>query len=268
MTRQMILSSLSEAEPTSLVLPDVEWPNQQGDEMTLQVALVAKDGLLLASDTCVLHYRPNYSVAQTYTGRKIIDVPIAKVAYAFSGDELTREAGRRLETALLTGFDFARVRDELEHVANDTYAAEEEKLGACALPEVIRTLLVVFYRESPQLWKVQIKDNDSRAEEVKDFVAGSYDNTARFFKERYWRQNRGRGVEELKLFAASIILLGGKLNPLLIEGLDMAVITERGFLRLSDEEISKLTEASEGLDGLIESRLFQGCESSTGPREG
>lgn len=227
------------------------------DEMTLQVALVAQDGIILASDKCILQYQPPHSVAQTYSGAKIIDVPVAKTAYAFAGDQCARDTGRRLETTLLSGFDFGRIRDELERVADDAYAAEKEKLDGRSLPDVNRTLLVVFYREKPQLWKVQIKDRNSRAEEIGDFVAGCYDNTARFFKERYWRQNRQRRIEELKLFAAVIVLLGGKLNPQMIEGLDMAVITtEKGFVRLCGDEISKLEKSSEELDQLIGCRLF------------
>jgi hypothetical protein len=177
------------------------------------------------------------------------------VAYAFSGDDYAREVGRRLETNLRE-FNFSRIRNELERVADDTYADEKNKRS---LPDAHRVLLVVFYREKTlELWKVDIKDGASRAQEVREFIAGDYGNTARFFKERYWRENHQQSLEELKLLAAHIILMGGdKIKRAGIEGLDMAVVTpEKGFVRLCDDEISKLEKSSEDLDQLIESRLF------------
>jgi hypothetical protein len=52
--------------------------------MTLQVALTAKDGILLASDKCMMPFYPPNNAAATYSGRKIVDVPADKTAYAFS----------------------------------------------------------------------------------------------------------------------------------------------------------------------------------------
>jgi hypothetical protein len=198
-------------------------------------------------------YPPN-SAAATYSGCKIVDVPADKAAYAFSGDDYAREVGRRLETNLRE-FNFSRIRNELERVADDTYADEKNKRS---LTDVHRVLLVVFYCEKPELWKVDIKDGASRAQEVREFIAGDYGNTARFFKERYWRENHQRSLEELKLLAAHIILMGGdKIKRAGIEGLDIAVITRKeGFVRLCDDEISKLEKSSEELDRLIQSRLF------------
>src|SRR5260370_14678367 len=138
--------------------------------MTLQVALVAKDGILLASDICAMSFYPPNSAAQTYSRRKIVDLPEDKVAYAFSGDDVAEETGRRLEKVLSirNGFDSSRTRDELERIADEAYAAEK---AMHVMMDVHRVLLVVFYQDKPQLWKVDIKDGASRAKEIGDFVA-------------------------------------------------------------------------------------------------
>jgi hypothetical protein len=83
-------------------------------------------------------------------------------------------------------------------------------------------------------------------------IKGAIGNRARFF-DRYYRKQLP--IDTLSFLAAHIVLTAGRIDPTMIDDLDVAQFDTTGFRLLTENEKVPLRERSEKLDALIREKL-------------
>jgi len=205
--------------------------------MTLQVALVGKDGIVVASDK--KHADTSSGKRRTFSARKfrLADDKSMAVFYAKSG--MATVAARRILKELQQPKD---LRAELERIGEDVINGDELKLDS----EVV----FVTSRIPGSIFHLHMGNNVAQCDIVKDKVVFTGDgaNAALFFTERYYQK---RPIRELALLAAHTVLVGGRLNPGGISGLDIVFCEPSGITSLSEKSVAALRAKSEELDGSL-----------------
>jgi 20S proteasome alpha/beta subunit len=207
----------------------------QEEPMTLQVALIGKDGFVLASDKKDVAELWSRRTSET---RKILVSEKRDLVCAFSGHPLLSAAATRLlEFASEPGIDIAF---SLEDGAQRTLDNYERNVQAT----IYGDLIVLILGKHPQLWNVSFVNGQASAQPVFDrVIRGDRINPAVFFAERYHKVEQS--VEELKLLAAHTVLEGAALDPTSVGGLDM-LVSKNGETRfLEDDDLKHLRERSE-----------------------
>lgn len=222
--------------------------------MTFQVGLCGTDGIILASDTKVV---TQGGARAGWTSNKIFPCPEKGLAYACAGER----------TALLAGQIFSEKCksrdlecDDLDEVLRSAgREAWRKEYGEAQIPRSqlqVSTLIVAWTNENEsRLWRLDILDVPE-CYRVKDkVVAGDSENPAVFIVERYYRPSP---ILKLKLLAAFSILSAARLNPAAISGLEIMLCRSGTCEWVPEEEIDQLGATFQGLDSLIENRLFGG----------
>jgi 20S proteasome alpha/beta subunit len=250
-------SVIESPHPTALDRPPLENDGDQGyclraeeiNSMTFQVGLFGIDGIVLASDRRTIHFG---GVRDASDQDKIVPVEPHHLVYAYSGDECAQRAGRNLETRLERGFDHSDMPTSLEEIGNATYALESKRKGWNE--KVNRKVMIAFYGSRLQLWVLDIKEQ-SVATSNTLIVAGDYQNTARFFTEHYYEQEKT--VEQLKFLAIHSIRMGHLRNTALVgRDIDMVVCVRDELRRIGSAEINRLKDRSADLEREIRDKLF------------
>jgi hypothetical protein len=215
-------------------------PFWEDTPVTLQVALVGTDGIVLASDKRTVYLD---EVTTSGTTSKILVDESGSFALAYAGHEISQVIARRIleKPALLES------RGPL---------IELEKLAEAIYKEQI-TEDSQDFRTDSQLLIVQRKDlsrfhvlhmnrkkwlSEPRADKA---IIGHATNTACFFTEEYYSK---APVAALKLLAAHTIIAAAKRNPSGIEGLEILVCTPEKFEFAALHEIPVLEKRSRDID--------------------
>jgi hypothetical protein len=149
---------------------------------------------------------------------------------------------------------FSDIARSLENIADTTRG------NGADLPDPLmeRSLLLAFYggQQVPglELWRLRITPLSVAAERIQGItIRGAVGNRARFF-DHYFKE--GLPLDSLTFLAANIVLAAGRIDPVMIQGLDVAVINPAGFRLLSETEKMGLRKRSDQLDALIRKRLL------------
>jgi hypothetical protein len=230
----------------------------EGEEipMTLQIAMIAKDGWLIASDMCrTLAMRMRTASLTT----KIVIGSARDLAYAFAGDDCAILAGIELERQYsqmpLDNLDL--LRSALETLGNASWQKAKRGLPMPPHPGPNRSLLIGFAGGTFPLWDLRIGEDRSIAYNVADKIAVAGDDTspALFFAERYYNSNLT--VEALMPLAAHIILTGAHFSEYVRE-LEMVVYKAGQFTthRRGSDLLRRLTENSNKIDEQIRNMIL------------
>jgi hypothetical protein len=218
-------------------------PFWEDTPVTLQVALVGTDGIVLASDKKTVYLD---DVTTTSMTSKILVDDSRTLALAYAGHEISQLVARR-------------VLEKPSALESKGPLIEVEKLAEAIYKEQI-TEDSPYFRTDSQLLIVQRKDlsrfhvlrmdRKKWLAELRDTreVTGHATNTACFFTERYYRK---APVAALKLLVAHTIITAGKISPSGIEGLEILVCTPEKFEFLTPEEISALEKRSQDIEGQL-----------------
>ena len=223
--------------------------------MTIQVGMVGTDGIVLASDTCMVELDFTYN---TINGRKIFLLDAYKVVWGFAGDESAYRCGQQLEEDLdAHRFDFRNIGKSLERSGDDGFRRESERVSRFR-PDINRRLLVIFYGDQVQelqLWEVKLQQKGTVANRITGkVVTGDRNNNARFFASYY---QDSFSTERLLQLAAHIVLMAHERNTLLIEGLDLLVIGRSGCKWIEGQRKEIIQRRSLSLHELIKKELTQ-----------
>jgi hypothetical protein len=221
--------------------------------MTLIAGAVGTDGIVLAADQrVVVPSRNECEMDDTYGMCKIVDVPAHCVAYACAGDVLTANVGEALKASVkASGGNFVMDAPYLQNLAKKVW---EEMKRTCDVNPINRVMLAVDYRERPHLWRLNVLGPNSHAVEVPDIAfAGSLGNTARFFAAYY---EPDKSIVQLSFLAAHIVLVGGRIDPLYVNGLNLALYSAGRCAFLEQAELAELRERSIGLHERIRRELY------------
>lgn len=223
--------------------------------MTLLVGMVASDGLLLAADKARVRSANNETqMDDKMLGRKITHLEKHKVVYAVAGDELTDAFGIALLDALDNGsieFDGGLERSLIAVVQRKI-----AELGHISGELIERTAMVVFYGApfpEAQLWRVRIRANPAATRVDQIAIAGGEGNAARFFGSYY---EPDLPIRRLLPLASHIVLMGHRIDSLMVEGLDIATFDSDGFHLFTEDQKTPLRQRSKTLDALTGKQLL------------
>lgn len=221
----------------------LSWAEEQHlKHMTLEACFIGSDGIVLASDQRRLDWGGGADWS-ALTPKIYID-PSGAFAWCGAGDQRVIDACERIFDSISAAPQaFAIPTIPLRKLCNDmaVYEGKRQLLFASA----IEGMAWMGSMSSP----VEVK------EILNKWIIGDTGNTARYFPERYLPKEK-TPVNKLLLLAAHTILMGSKCNPMLVEGLEIAVSAGGSFQRLTDSEISNLTLRSARLDESIRTQLF------------
>jgi hypothetical protein len=203
--------------------------------MTLQIGLVGREGIVLASDLCVGNVA---GVRQTSQRSKLVQA--GNHIFAFAGDDSAELIAHMLSDDL-TAKPYVAPSDLVLPIFNSLN------------PKPQRAAIIGIARG--QLWQLNfgLEMIVQRGGPVLDkALSGDSANAAVFFSERYYADLRDN-IEGLKRLAAHVICTGAKLNPAGIAGLEMVVWDRKTDVisPVSDPEIQRLCDWSDRLDARL-----------------
>jgi len=217
--------------------------------VTLQVALIASDGWVLASDTLETFDAGTIELASSVE-KLHLDADIG-VACSVSGDKWAFVARDRFLTKV------ASVRGNLRiGVLNEIATEIWQEIPVAERNRTERKLIVIFRDDPKHLYVLPILDGVC-AIQKRDFATAGHDrNPAHFFIQRYYIRGATtrNTVDQLKLLAAHTILAAAK-HHTSIQGLSMIVCRDGCCEPLSDDQIEELRLQSEAVDKELISRF-------------
>lgn len=242
--------------------------------MTLHVGMLGRDGWVLASDTQL--FEENYlEDAETQVVHAVSYLsPTVKIvnrwddlglAYAFSGDNLTKFVGERLEAA----FEKSPVEPKtLERTLGRIGDGFRNQVRNYSGRSILRRLTIMFARTPEVFWTLDISPTLSVLKHTGHAAGGQVANPAVFFPRQYCfnRDGTRRSVAELEFLAAHTILTASRLHPSLVNGLD--VLTKRGDgaapVLLNETEVQRLILRSQRLNEMMQDLVERACHLGAG----
>lgn len=228
-------------------------PPSEDIPVTFQIGMVGEDGVLLASDRG--HVRLGEG-RTTFSSQKLTITGDGNIAYCCAGDDFTQLVAE--EIVKVPRSQISRTtRDHLLLAVSEAHrrAIGQWKTGGSILAayrrgdDVVDLFRIVIY--SKELCPiVNLIDN-------RDFQ-GDAVNPAAYFIERYLpsAQYVRLPIDRLKVFSVHTIAMATMLNPIGINGIDLAVCRPgRPFEMVSEAEIADLNRDSQRLDSTMTSLL-------------
>ena len=218
--------------------------------MTIQIGMVATDGVLIAGDT------------QWTATPRLVDQYWAAGRYGYNSSKIrinqeramAISCARDMGTACaiadrimveLKDKEFASPVAAIEDIAKRVVSSGSEKRDAHCL--------IALGGTNPQLFLFQfVMDNDQwtplcqKMESIA--IAGDNQNAAIFWAERYYKK---QPIEQLIPLAAHLVVCAHQLNTATISGLEVVLCDASGCHRLSEESIRDLQTKTEEWDRSI-----------------
>jgi hypothetical protein len=227
--------------------------------MTLQVAMIASGGWLLASDVAGAEPQPTSIDGQRPTGAPIVPFAEGKIAriekhsiiYAFAGAGSTKAAG--LLMGEVADADPALLSDRNNFLRKVKERADQ-RYGHPLNP-VPGTLTVFFLAPKVELWTLHLERCNIIGPRIDPpFSMAGAGNWAMFFPCRYYEQ---RALADLKLLAAHTILTGNHFNRTGVAGLELwSAGNGEPPQKAEEPEIQKLKERSAALSERLRATIF------------
>jgi hypothetical protein len=222
--------------------------------VTLQIGLAGNDGnIVLASDRRMVEEINDCRAGSDV--RKLLVSKDEKVSLCFAGNELAEKVAR---DAIATSGDDSSwpmiIKDAIDRHCKGDSGGE---ITRCSILSVGHGDLCSFRFTRTGLERFDPK--------VARAVGGDRGNpAATFFLDRYYNRFalEDLSIHALKRLATHSILLGGKLNPAFVEGLDMVVWHRetRKIERIERAEIIEFTKWSDSLDKATNRAFLGGLE--------
>lgn len=233
--------------PSPVILPEGDLP------MTMQIAMVAKDGIVLASDTMIstswLTRRSHGAIREEHAGPKI----------------LISEAGTM---AVSCAIDMNRANEVANKIISE-YRPEDSDLQGRILGQLVKGFyggpsfecIVACLLPIPHLLRVSYiaveKEDDMRMNVTPcgdRLCAGDQASPAKFWHLRYY--NASRPVEELIPLAAQLIVDAAYFNSGCVGGLYVVTTRRHRFESLSEGECALLMSEARERSRTIENLIF------------
>jgi 20S proteasome alpha/beta subunit len=196
--------------------------------VTYQVTLLGRDGVVLASDRREV-FEGTEGTGQAFNMiRKITLDPSGRYAWQFSGGEVGRVASSYLRQRFEEGLPDDQVEDAIRNV------------GPLAWGDVARgpqfSFLVLAHGPSRKILRSQVLPGpDVREIMEPKCITGQTNSLASFIIERFFAPSMS--VEELAALATYAVRQASELNPMQIDGLDVAIYRDStGRFELSDSD--------------------------------
>lgn len=202
--------------------------------MTMQIAMVGSDGIVLASDTCWsnTHRGMTSAIRDTSSATKIIQNDVVAIACARD-----METSVPIARAIINGMGEKQWEENTKHyiesIAEGVLATAGDRTNIECLIVATRPDLRLFHLASGVT--VDKVPTSAYCRDILDkAVAGDTANSAVFWSERYYRR---APIAFLVSLAAQVIIDAGKRHGF-ISGLEIFLCDGSGIRRLPDDEIT------------------------------
>lgn len=222
--------------------------------MTMQVAMVGTDGIVLASDT---------QRTQLVGGmRSSFNTSKIRISHQRG---IAISCARNMDTAglvadsIIAGLDNSQMGSpvgSIEDIANNVIEEGKDQSN----PRNDIQCIVVLLRPRPQLFRLRSISVTGRyvakcdQEIVGKVVTGDIENAAVFWSERYYER---RPISYLARLAAQVVVMGAKISSGMNGGLEVVLGDASGFRRLSADSNAYLESTAIELDETLR-KLFVG----------
>lgn len=235
----------------------LSWEQEQLlKRMTLQVCLIGKHGFVMASDEQGARIA-NGEVTQRYSTGKVFFNESECAVWCSAGHDLARRFCEELERILAaplsgtTQRSAMQISECLREAASRVQASSsinEQKVGwgrvllAFAREgEVVARCLQLGWIQAPQKWDI------SNSIPFRDKMSiGAEGNAALFIFQRYYSPDSSD--LELIRMAAHTVLMGHRIDPGAVDGLEIVVCRNGLLRRLGEAELEELRKFSTDLD--------------------
>lgn len=223
--------------------------------MTMQVGMVASDGVIIASDQKAgrwERFKTTGRVEKTFCDEKLGAV------YAGSGSDVGVLIGRRM-IEIASSEPASSMTDCAERAAKEICKLKYEAPTFNG-PRYFESVLIAHADESGfGLWQINVREVTELilcTRILDKAINGDMLTSAIFFSERYFPDGaRGKTISSLLPLAAHIVLMAGKINPSEVSGLEIAICRRGECRKLGESELHPLREFSNHLDAMIETEI-------------
>lgn len=199
--------------PISSVLNELS----QGRRMTYQIIAQGHDGIVIASDQSELKV-PRAGEGEGAVNNmltKILIDPSGRFAWCFAGAKPSLLAASYLERELERGLEGRDLKRVLRDCGDDGWAN-----GAAGPSE---STVVLVDGQTKTLLRATLAHKATMVSEMADGLcfAGQHFSKASFIPYRFY--SKTMSVEQLAIMSTYSVLVAGKIDPLLIGGLDVVI---------------------------------------------
>lgn len=242
--------------------------------MTFQIGAIASDGIILASDTKITQTEGCRSSIES-TKINISDDPVAM--YCWAGDYRPGEIARHFLEAEKVSNRLGiqnEIRDGLGRAAHNVWTLDYgpkygvDHVAELKLKHSPGELMIACRGESSVgLWKLNYHGGIDPYPVQAFAASGDAVNSAVFFLNRYYKQDRSQTTEELLPLVSHTLVMAGLMNPTGVGGLEIAVWMNSANKPelLNAQWIARLTRQSGDFDEMIRRMLSLGCSISSRP---
>ena len=224
--------------------------------MTFQLAIGALDGWIMASDTKEVRYAgiASHRIRETTDTKKLFYDPGTRTTYMISGDDVGRDTAQDvLKMVKERGNNYPDV-DWLQNELPALVSAMWKREIALRPPSPRKVIFA--FGDSRPFWELWIEKKSTIERIYTKVWGGDETNAAKFFLQRYYSPDLP--VRKLLPLVAHTILMGAKINPSGVGGLEITFLEEGGHVtwEFGSPELKPLLQRSEDVERLIESRLL------------
>lgn len=221
--------------------------------MTLQIAAIGTDGILLASDQQSNTTSSNRQVTTSYLTSKILFDNGRGLAACWSGCEIISfELARRILKSANKDLPKNLPYDlTLPNLAKKVYNGVKKQIQDYT---AYGDVLFVDLKDLGKVYSVGARRNSCMAIPSYTWAAAGQDsNAALFFCQQFYQR---APIDELVPLAAHTILTAGQIDPARIKGLEILKCTKGGFELVPKPQLDVAQQRFEELNDLIKTSLF------------
>jgi len=211
--------------------------------MTMQVAMVGTDGIVLASDTCwnLTTAEGYYGTRQTSSSSKVIVGGGGVAAIALARNmETSAEIARLIMSEMNVPQWSGDPVERMEVLARGVLSTAGGRDDVQLVVVLSRPKLCLFVVESRGFGSGDLRVTCRPIQDK--IVCGDVANSAYFWAQKYYRRTDTNYLIQL---AAQLITDAHTLNPTFVDGLELVICGQDGVRRLEDAENSALREGAE-----------------------
>lgn len=210
--------------------------------MTLQVAMIGTDGIVLGSDQRnVVTVAEGEGVASGHLTNKIFYNKDLTVMAAWSGEDPAKRLAS--EIVNLSDSELCNLIG-IEAHSDRVYQEECQRLG---VPHNIGDVILVRATDLEKIYRIHVQEKSACCAYYGKVITGHFANPAIYFLERFYRESEKWPIKRLTPLIAHVILEGGKINPWGIEGLEIAQCFNSGIRKIEKNEREELEAMSKGV---------------------
>lgn len=218
--------------------------------MTLQIALVGTDGVLLVSDEQSNRTIGYITTSGNLTSKILTDCKRGLAACWSGYEDISHELATQI---LKLGDSEVSSNLSLGELAQEVYGKVKGSFGSSGRP--YGDVLLVNRNSLGHVYMVSASERGCHASQYTAWVPSGQDsNSALFYCEKFYKRGP---IDELIFLAAHTILTAGRIDPHRVRGLEILRCRQSGFDFVPEKELELLANKSRDLENSLSGELLR-----------